>query len=51
MDGLREMRQLATVWTREQEEELSELFQRYKEEEGEREGREREREREMVWAN
>ena len=29
---------MGTVWTREQEEELSELFQRYKEEAGERGG-------------
>lgn len=30
----REMLQLSKVWTREQEEELKELFQRYKDEEG-----------------
>ena len=37
----RELRLMSTVWTREQEEELAELFQRYKGEQGERE-RERE---------
>ena len=32
---LREKKQLASMWTREQEEELAELFQRYKHEDGE----------------
>ena len=37
----RELRLMSTVWTREQEQELAELFQRYSGDQGEEAGRER----------